>query len=251
MISFRTRAVGLATTLILSTQLTWAAEQKARTDTGKIAPPSSTQKAGTTRPGAKGPLPDPVLLDGSTAAADKKSEYGMIGDFELPGDENARNGKVGGAAGGAGQQQSQQQGAGGLPMGLPQAGGQAPGAPQSGQQAAGGGAQANQQKDGQSGAAGEQGAKAEGIQVASLGGDPSGEKPGTGPGEKPPPVAIGDAAMRLPASQTAAGVVGAQQQQAAANTQQHDKGTGSGGKGPAGGQGSNRVEKGRAIPAGL
>ena len=32
-------------------------------------------------------LPDPALLDGSKLAPDKYPEYGMIGEFEMPGDE--------------------------------------------------------------------------------------------------------------------------------------------------------------------
>ena len=51
-------------------------------------------------------------------------------------------------------------------------------------------------------------------------------------------------------SGAAAGVVGSQQ--ISVNTQQHEKGTGSGGKGPSGGAGGpNRTEKGRTMPAGL
>ena len=44
-----------------------------------------------------------LLLDGSTLPEVKKSEHGMIGDFELPGDDNARGGKVGGTPGLPGQ----------------------------------------------------------------------------------------------------------------------------------------------------
>src|SRR5687767_1384014 len=81
-----------------------AAEQprtQTGSQTGKIAPaarPTSTKSGA-----ARGVLPDPVLLDGSTQPPEKKSEYGMIGDFELPGDENVKNGKVGGAQGPQGQ----------------------------------------------------------------------------------------------------------------------------------------------------
>lgn len=235
----------------LATQLAWSADsgKNPTTNTGR----NSTAAA---RPGAarstagKGPLPDPVLLDGSNQPAEKKSEYGMIGDFELPGDENAREGKVGGT-----QNPGQQPGGGGLPNVLPQGGA----GPQSQQAAAkqgeGGGAQpqGGQQKaedKAGGGGAGEPGAKPEGVQVAELGGEPSGQS-AAGAGEKPPPVAIGDSAMRIPASQSAAGVVGGQQQRIEGNTQHHEKGTGSGGKGPTGVQGNNRVEKGRTIPSGL
>jgi hypothetical protein len=193
----------------------------------------------------------------------------MIGDFELPGDENARNGKVGGpqnpnaTAGGQGNN---------MPMGLPQGAGgqqgqQQQGGAQGGQQAGGqqaGGQQAGGQQAGgpQNPAAGgnpvagagDPGGQPQGVQVAELGGDASGQQQGGGPngsGDKPSPVAIGDSAMRIPASQDAAGVVGGQQQQAAGHTQQHEKGTGSGGKGTGGAGGPGRVEKGRTIPAGL
>src|SRR5688572_4631083 len=84
------------------------------------APPSrpapSSSKSGTTR----GPLPDPTLLDGSTQPPEKKSETGMIGEFELPGDDNVRNGKVGGPQN---QNPSAAGGAQSMPAGMPQGGG--------------------------------------------------------------------------------------------------------------------------------
>ena len=43
-------------------------------------------------------LPDPALLDGSKLAPDKYPDYGMIGDFEMPGDDvtnPAQNQRVG------------------------------------------------------------------------------------------------------------------------------------------------------------
>jgi hypothetical protein len=223
-----------------------ADETRAKTDSGKAG--SASTRAATGKAGRV--LPDPVLLDGSTQQPEKKSEYGMIGDFELPGDENVRNGKVGGPQN-PGQQS---QGGGNQAMGLPQGGGGG------GQPPAG---KAGQQQGGQSGgpqnpnAAGEQvagggdpNAKAEGVQVAQLGGEPSGDqKQGAGAGEKPPPVAIGDQAMQIKTAGNNKDVVGAQQ--LPGNTQHHEKGTGSGGKGPTGGQGNNRVEKGRTVPAGL
>ena len=228
-----------------------AAEQP-RTQPGKItpAPRPTASKSGTVR----GVLPDPVLLDGSTQPPEKKSEYGMIGDFELPGDENAKNGKVGGGQGPQGQQQ-QQNGSGGMPMGLPQGGGagqQAQKGGKAGQQP--GGEQApNQQNPNAAGnqiaGEGDANAKPEGIQVAQLGGEGSSDEPAS-PGEKPSPVAIGDSAMRIQTPVNSPGVVGGQQIPAT-NTQQHEKGTGTGGKGPTGTQGPGRIEKGRTIPAGL
>lgn len=255
------RAAGVAVLLPLAVTGARGADTAAK---------SGTSRPTTTKSGAAGRiLPDPALLDGSSHAPDKKSETGMIGDFELPGDENARGGKVGGPQnqnppppGGGGGQQSN------TPMGLPSGGGAAGQQPgQQGQQGgAQGGAQAGgQQAGGQQGGpqnanaggnpvagAGDPGAQAQGIQVAELGGEAAGQQGGAAgaAGEKPQQVAIGDKAMRIDNSSAAqAGVVGAQQQ--APNTQQHDKGTGSGGKGPSGATGSNRVEKGRAIPAGL
>jgi hypothetical protein len=213
--------------------------------------PTAT-KSGT----ARGLLPDPILLDGSTHPAEKKSEYGMIGDFELPGDENAKNGKVGGGPQSPGQQNPNQAG-GGPQMGLPQAGG-AGGQQQAQQQSGKAGSQGGvEQKQGPQNAnaagnqiagAGDPNAKPDGQQVAQLGGEGANQPPGAG--EKPAQVAIGDSAMRIQTNAPSREVVGAQQQ-ANANTQQHDKGTGSGGKGPTGTQGNNRVEKGRTIPAGL
>jgi hypothetical protein len=251
-------ALGIAA---LAANLSWSAD-----DARAKAPTASTTRSGPARSSsAKGPLPDPALLDGSTQQPEKKSEQGMIGDFELPGDENVRDGKVGGPqnqnpASRGGQSSN-------TPMGMPQAGGG--GGPQS-QQQQGGGAQAQQGAQQAGGAqaggpenpnaagnpvagAGDPGAQPQGQQVAQLGGDASAQGAGAagGPGEKPPPVAIGDSAMRIEPSAAVAGVVGAQQQQPAGNTQQHEKGTGSGGKGSGGSQGGNRVEKGRTIPSGL
>lgn len=235
----------------------WSADSsRIRTESGQST--AAVQRSGTARPGVgKGPLPDPVLLDGSKMPAEKKSDYGMIGDFELPGDENARNGKVGGP-----QNPGQQPPGGGNPIAMPQAGG-GPQSPQDSRQAAsqsapqpaaeqagGGASKADNAAANQAGGSGEPGAKPEGVQVAQLGGEPSGEQASAGAGEKPPPVAIGDSAMRIPATQSAAGTVGGQQQ-VVGNTQHHEKGTGTGGRPPTGVQGNNRVEKGRTIPAGL
>ena len=70
----------------------WSAET---TGAASKAPASSSKSSPPARAGSgKGLLPDPTLLDGSTMPAEKKSEQGMIGDFELPGDENAKSGKI-------------------------------------------------------------------------------------------------------------------------------------------------------------
>jgi len=218
-------------------------------------------------------LPDPTLLDGSNQPAEKKSEYGMIGDFELPGDENApRNGKVGGGAGGKGGGNEEGQGgpsikvtppplpgvglplpgqsgagtgAGGLGLPLPAqgagAGTQAAGLPNPGQGGADG---AN------SPAAGQQGGQPQGTQVGSLGGEGTPGQGGDGLGDRPKPVVIGDAAMRIP-NPTAGAGASTGQVPASANTQNYEKGTGTGGKASGQAGGPNRAEKGRPIPAGL
>lgn len=229
----------------------FAAETTSRSTSSSRPTPTSAARSG------KGPLPDPTLLDGSTHPPEKRSEQGMIGDFELPGDDNARSGKVGGQQGGAqpqpgvqvdvpvpglpspgGQSAASAAGAQGLPQ-LPQPG-------QSGQQ--GGQAAGGTQSGAAAGGAGDPNAKAEGIQVAQLGGEGSSQD-AIG-GDKPPPVAIGDSAMKIQTAGVGTGVVGAQQ--IGINTQQHEKGTGSGGKGTGGASGGpNRTEKGRTMPAGL
>jgi hypothetical protein len=244
------RAVGALLVAMVAANIHGAAVDTPKGSDGTRAT-ATAQRPSTSKSGAgRGVLPDPVLLDGSTAAPEKKTEHGMIGEFELPGDENVRNGKVGGP------QNAQQPGGGGNPLGMPPpAGGGGPQLPaggKAGQQAGGGQPPPPQQNangpGGEAAGAGDPNAKAEGIQVAQLGGEPSGNQPGGG-GEKPPPVAIGDNAMRIQTSANAPGVVGSQQQ--APNTQHHEKGTGTGGKGPTGTGGPNKVEKGRTIPAGL
>lgn len=267
------RSVGAVALLIGATGIASAADDaRTRIEPGRSAIPAA-QRPGAARPGAaRGTLPDPALLDGSTQPAEKRPEHGMIGDFELPGDENAKSGKVGGP------QNPNQQGGGGQqgnpPAGLPQGGGaagqqqssqgqppqQGGGGAQGGEQSAqsggqqGGGAQAGgeQNQAGGNAGAGDPGAQAQGIQVSEIGGPQGAQQPGDAAGaagEKPQAVAIGDKGMRIETTAPQAGVVGAQQ--VGGHTQQHEKGTGSGGKGTGGASGGNRVEKGRAIPAGL
>lgn len=259
------RGVGAICVAAAFSPLLWPAESsaaRANAATSAARPPASASKSGS----ARGILPDPVLLDGSAHPAEKKSEFGMVGDFELPGDENVREGRVGGPQNpnqGQSQQNQGQQGGGqgqqgGMPMGLPQGGG-------GGQQAQSGGQPPPQGGGGQgapgqenANAAGQQiagggdpNAKPEGTQVSQLGGQGAGGDQVSGTGARPAPVAIGDSAMQIQTQTGSAGVVGSQQTQAAPNTQHHEKGTGSGGKGAAGTGGANRVERGRPIPAGL
>src|SRR5437868_4981657 len=145
---FDRRRVGAFVVAAFAASVCWSADDPAsRASSGKSAASTTAQRPGTRSISGKGPLPDPALLDGSTLPAEKKSEQGMIGDFELPGDDNARTGKVGG-------QQSPNGAAGGqsnnMPMGMPQGGG----GPQGQQQQQGGGAagaqaaQAGQQQGG-------------------------------------------------------------------------------------------------------
>ena len=222
-------------------------------------PAPSAQKSGG-RTAARGPLPDPALLDGSTQQPEKKSEYGMLGDFEIPGDENSKSDKVGGqqppagmpSGGGQGDPKMAQGAQGSMPAGaMPQGAGGAGGQPQSGQQPPKGGASSG----GPGGGPNDPNAKAEGIQVAELKTDESAGPAGPGGApeantQRPQPVAIGDPTMQIKPAANAPGVVGAQT--TAGTTQQMEKATGGGsGKGPSGDNGNRGVEKGRAMPAGL
>jgi hypothetical protein len=246
-----------------------SAAEAAKPESATKAAPIQPQRAPAAKSASsRGVLPDPALLDGASQPAEKKSEYGMIGDFELPGDENVRSGKVGG------QQNQNPPPAGGQSanqaMGMPQGGGGAQGqqAPQGGAQQQGGAQGGAQQQGGAQAQGGQQGpngagappagggdpnAQPQGIQVAEIGGDPNSQSQAGGAssqGEKPSQVSIGDSAMRIDQPSNQPGVVGTQQQ-VAGQTQQHEKGTGSGGKGAGGANSGNRVEKGRAIPSGL
>lgn len=230
--------------------------------TAASSPPASAQK-NSSRPGARGPLPDPALLDGSTQQPEKKSEYGMLGDFEIPGDENSKSDKVGGqqqppgsppAGGGQGDPKMAQgsQGGGMPPGAMPQGAGGAGGQPQSGQQPPKGGASSGGPGGGQN----DPNAKAEGIQVAELKTDEAAGAAGQGGGapdantQKPQQVAIGDPTMQIKPAANAPGIVGAQT--TAGTTQQMEKAVGGGaGRGPSGDNSNRGVEKGRAMPAGL
>src|SRR6187402_2942748 len=74
-----------------------SAAESAKPESATKAAPIQPQRTPAAKSGSsRGVLPDPALLDGASQPVEKKSEYGMIGDFELPGDENVRSGKVGG-----------------------------------------------------------------------------------------------------------------------------------------------------------
>lgn len=226
---------------------------------------SGATKASPTKAGARGPLPDPTLLDGSTHPAEKRSEHGMIGDFELPGDENARNNRVGGPQGqvplpGAGLPLPQQGGglpglpmpAGGGPPSLPSGGASIPQIPdplaQQGGQGAGGTGPQNPAAAGGPVQGGQQGGQPQGGQVGQLSGEGGGPEQGA-IGEKPSQVSIGDTGMQIKTIPNPASVIGGAQP--AGNTQQHEKTPGTGGKGSQGNNSNKGVERGRAIPAGL
>lgn len=249
-------------------------------DSRTTSSPNSTSSSTAAQKGraARGPLPDPVLLDGSPQPAEKRPDYGMLGQFEIPGDADAKPGdKVGGQSrppgSPAGGQQAAQQGGmpagggGGAPQqGAPQAGG---GGAAGGQQAgvggaeqanaagggAGGGAMGNDAMGG-GGAGGpnDPNAKADGVQVSGLTGDASNgsEAIGTSGGvQKPQQVALGDPAMRIKPAPGAASAIGGAG--ASNSTQQMESKIGHGsGPGPsAGTDGRGGVEKGRVMPSGL
>jgi hypothetical protein len=205
-------------------------------------------------------LPDPALLDGSKLEADKYPDYGMIGEFELPGNEitepgqNQRVGAPdpklaepvagGGAArmdpnqkSGGGQSNSEQAGAGGQSESdKPGGGGNNPAA-------------ANAKAGGQTPAGNDPNAKAEGIQVGELKVDESvaAAKPIEVTGV-PIAIGVGDSAMAIKPVAAAAGLTGTE---SAGNTQQAGKETG-GNSGSTGGGGANRgAERGKTMPSGL
>lgn len=263
--------LGLCVASFLSDPVVSAQDSRstAAGSTTRSAAASGAQKSGARS--ARGPLPDPVLLDGSTQPAEKKSEYGMLGEFEIPGDENARGGKVGGPQrppeiavslpsplgipGLSG---------GGLPGGTSGGGLELPDPTKSGGAGAGAGGAEPLNKGGADARGASAGggppvagndAAAGGIQVSELKTDPS-AGPGGQPGgpdlqvPKPQPIAIGDPTRQIKPAPNAPGVVGATT--TAGNTQQMEKATGGGtGKSSAGDNGNRGVEKGRAMPAGL
>lgn len=236
--------------IVLASSALWGAE------TPRPGSAASGQKSSPPRGAAKGVLPDPALLDGSAHPAEKRPEYGMVGDFELPGDENVRSNKAGGPP-------SPQQGGGGPQVSVPGAGLPIPSVPSGGggvpglsvpqlpdplaKQGQGGGPE-NQNAAGQPTQGEQQIPQAQGAQVGQLSGEGGGPEQGQ-IGEKPPEVSLGDSAMQIKTVANPGTVVGGAQP--AGKTQQHEKTPGSGGKGAAGNNSNKGVERGRAIPAGL
>lgn len=260
--SLPTRCFAFA--LLLTLGFSGASAQSSR-DQGKDAKDSRPAASRS----AKGPLPDPALLDGSAVEAEKRSDYGMLGEFEMPGDENAKSDRVGG-----GQQQPPPQGGGGAQQSADptkSGGGGGPSSPDASQASAGGGVASsseNQPQGGgqQSGGAGGQqsanaqaqsaqgGGAAEGQQVGQMGGSSSGGTGQSSAASKPQQVALGDSAMQIKPQSggTAPNVVGAQPLPAGKDVPQaYDAKTPSGGRQSAGGGGNQGVEKGRVMPSGI
>lgn len=245
----------------LAATASWAADSTRTNSSTTKSSSAPAAKSSATRGGsARGPLPDPVLLDGSAHPAEKRPEYGMVGEFELPGDENARTNRVGGP-----QMPPPQQGGGGVQApipagGLPSAGMPAASSPglsipqvpdPLAQQGQGGGGPQNPDAAGKPvDGAGQQGGQPQGQQVGQLTGEGGGPEQGT-IGEKPQQVSLGDSAMQIKTIPNPASVVGGTQQQSAGQTQQHEKTPGTGGKGAVGNNSNRGSERGRAIPAGL
>lgn len=186
----------------------------------------------------------------------------MLGEFEMPGDENAKSERVGQTSptppsgGGGAQPAADPTKAGGGAPGQPQPGdpaiqiqarettAAAENSPSSEEQAAGGQASSGQSSPG---------GAAEGIQVGELTGDAGGSGQNMpASSQKPQRVALGDSAMQIkPQGSSVPGVVGAQQlPQGKDAPQQYDSKTPSGGK-QSGGRGNQGVEKGRVMPAGI
>ena len=284
MTSLRTVRRAALITAICGASVGWNSETPRSIPGNSAAPPPRDARSA-----ARKILPDPLLLDGSAHPVEKKPDYGMIGDFELPGDENAQANRVGGpqngkppagAAGkqgqapqgqplqglpglGGGGQQSAAGGAEGIPpISVGGASGGGPGAPPSNGGLVGGGqaggvgqpnTAGNPNAAGNSIAGGgEAGGQPVGIQVAELGGaaGAGGNAGGGDPAGRPPRVTIGDKAMRIESAGVSPSTIGAKPQLPDGHIQQH-KETGTGGKPPTSPQGPGRIEKGRTIPAGL
>lgn len=258
----RSRACLVPLLVCLSVGAVWAQPSAERIPAAAVGTGRSSS--------ARGPLPDPALLDGSGKPAEKKSEFGMLGEFELPGDEPARDAQsVDARRPGVLQPESDRGSASSGPVAsAPAAQGGDQGRPDGAAGGAAGGeggqpgaAQANGAPAGATGqgagkaiaGGGDPAAQAQGIQVGELTGAPAGQAGGGpgGTGQKPAAVALGDKAMRIEPAANAPGVIGSANQKVSENTQQYEKGTGSGGRGPAGVGGGNRAEKGRVVPAGL
>jgi hypothetical protein len=158
-----------------------------------------------------------VLFDGSKHEPEKRPDRGMLAEFEMPGGERPSE-KVGGPAGESGGGAEREQSA----------------------KAASRGAVQNDPN-----------AKAEGMSAENLE-IPEGaqaDQASAPPPSKPQDVSLGDAAMQIQTAANQQNAVGGQQQQAAQNTQQYEKGAAQGNQR---GDNNNRgVERGQSVPQGL
>jgi len=204
------------------------------------------------------PLPDPTLLLGSDYPPDEYPEYGMIGTFDLPGDNSTGpQDQVSGAGNpvpdqtGNGAPQDQQnvgQGSGNPGNAensqQPPAGGEPGGSQPTGEEAVA----SSEEGSGAASEESEANAIAQGVQVAELIMDGNFEQ-----GDPPPPsnsaqnVSIGDSAMVIQSSTAQSDVVGSIP---AGNTQQADRQVAGGGAGVT--NSTNRgTERGSDMPEGL
>ncbi|OHE89350.1 MAG: hypothetical protein A3G75_06715 [Verrucomicrobia bacterium RIFCSPLOWO2_12_FULL_64_8] len=223
--------IGLLVPVLLSAQ------------TSSTSGASSTRRPRDPSVSAKKALPDPDLFDGSKHPPEKQPEYGMLGEFELPGDEQQSD-RVGGSDGlplpplpgiplpfpqGA---DGASGGGLGLPGLLPSPAGGSPSLQIPSLDASG-------NSDGSANPAGIRAAELKGGQPQS--GDAAGSN------DKPREIAYGDASLQIePMGNIGAkDVVGTN---AEAGTQRYKKGS-------AAGQQSNPAnlgaEKGRTMPSGL
>lgn len=180
----------------------------------------SAQPSASGRPSAavaKGGIPDPALFDGSKHEPEKRPDRGMLAEFEMPGGERPSE-KVGGPAGESGGGAQREQSA----------------------QAASRGPVQNDPN------AKAEGASAENLQIPE--GAQADQSAAQQP-SRPQEVSIGDAAMQIQTAPNQQNAVGGQQQQAAQNTQQYEKGAAQGNQR---GDNNNRgVERGQTVPQGL
>ncbi len=173
----------------------------------------------------KGPLPDPALLDGSAQQAEKRQDRGMLGQFDIPGDDKSdskdgtvgpqsspngggtaapddKNTQAGGAAASPAAQEQDKNSQGG-------GGGQTADAKKDGQSGGGGGGQqsASSSKTGGGGGDAQGGA---GSQGGADAGGPSGGKPASQGGAMGGPQGIQVGQLLGDGQGTAQGQQGAQ-----------------------------------------
>lgn len=204
------------------------ADAGAQTSTPPVAPGAATPRSKQSPPAkpaatkAKGPLPDPDLLDGSKYEPEKRPLYGMLSEIEMGEEQGDQQDRVSPNSGPQAQTAGQENKPGGAQ--------QQQGAAAQPQQAGAGG---SAEKPGQ----GPQ-AQAEGSQAKSISGPAGAQNPAGGP-QGARNMQIGDATLQIQTVPQTPDMVGAQQ---ASSSQQYEKQV------PAGQQSNNRnqgVEKGK------